>query len=46
MSEYESLVQGLNEAIEYKKGNLKLRTVHNINSPSAGNGQQPNKGYP
>lgn len=27
MSVYESLVQGLNEAIEYKKGNLKLRTV-------------------
>lgn len=27
MSVYESLVQGLNEAIEYKKGNLKLRAV-------------------
>ena len=26
MSFYEDIVQGLNEAIEYKKGNVKLRT--------------------
>ena len=26
MSFYEDMVQGLNEAIEYKKGNVKLRT--------------------
>lgn len=27
MSFYEDIVQGLNEAIEYKKGNIKLRTA-------------------
>ncbi len=27
MSFYDDIVQGLNEAIEYKKGNLKLRTA-------------------
>ena len=27
MNVYESVIQGLNEAIEYEKGNLKARTV-------------------